>query len=194
MKVEWQRLRDQLVWDEEEVREWDDVRREDQEGGFEVHMGYLLGICVEKNSELSLDNPVRKFKGRVVFQGDRVVDQNYDAAMFQDLGSAPATMEAAKVGDFYGCIPGHSLEIADAVQAYVQAEMKGTPTWVCLPPDQRPAAWRHMRKPACRLRKALYGHPDAGTFWEDRCEAHLKTEGFRAVGSDWPSGVLSRRS
>ena len=104
MKVEWQRLRDQLVWDEEEVREWDDVRREAQEGGFEVHMGYLLGICVEKNSELSLDKPARNYKGRVVFQGNRVVDQNYDAAMFQDLGSAPATMEAAKVGDFYGCM------------------------------------------------------------------------------------------
>ncbi len=44
-----------------------------------------------------------------------------------------------------------------------------------------------MRKPVCRLRKALYGHPDAETFWEDKCEAHLKTEGFRAVGSEWPS-------
>ena len=65
----------------------------------------------------------KKFKGRVVFQGDRVIDQNFDAAMFQDLGSSPATMEAAKIADFFGCVPGHSLEIADAVQAYLQAEM-----------------------------------------------------------------------
>ena len=159
MTNEGQRLRDQNVWDEADVREWDDVRDEAQREGFDVHMGYLLGICVEKNSELPENDPARKFKGRVVFQGNRVVDQNYDAAMFQDLGSAPATMEASKIGDFYGCVPGHSLEIADAVQAYVQADMKGTPTWVCLPPDQRPAAWKHMRKPVCRMRKALYGHP-----------------------------------
>ena len=69
-------------------------------------MGYIFGICVEKNSELEDGNPLKKYKGRFVFQGDRVVDQNYDAAMFHDLGSAPATMEASKAADFYGCVPG----------------------------------------------------------------------------------------
>ncbi len=133
MTNEWQRLRNQNVWDETDAREWDDVRDEAQREGFDVHMGYLLGICVEKNSELPESDPARKFKGWVAFQGNRVVDQNYDAAMFQDLGSAPATMEASKIGDFYGCVPGHSLEIADAVQAYVQADMKGTP-YMGLPP------------------------------------------------------------
>ena len=33
-------------------------------------MGYLFGICVEKNAEL--DPSLRKFKGRVVFQGNQV--------------------------------------------------------------------------------------------------------------------------
>ena len=130
-------------------------------------MGYLFGICVEKNSELGENDPMRKFKGRVVFQGDRVIDQNYDAAMFQDLGSSPATLEAAEIADFFGCAPDHSVEIADAVQAYIQADMEGTETWVCLPEGDRPEWWAkkypNMKKPVCRLRKALYGHPDAGT-------------------------------
>ena len=123
--------------------------------------------------------------------GDRVIDQNYEAALFQDLGSSPATMEAAKIADFYGCAPGHSIDIADAIQAYIQADMKGTPTWVCLPEDERPAWWAkkypYLRRPVCRLNKALYGHPDAGTFWEQKCDDHCKKVGFVAIGPEWPS-------
>ena len=70
-----------------------------------------------------------------------MIDQNFGAAMIQDLGSSPAAMGAAKIADLFGCPPGHSLEIDDAVQAYVQAEMKGTSTWVCMPPEYRPARW-----------------------------------------------------
>ena len=83
----------------------------------------------------------RKYKWIVVFLGNAVVDQHHDEATFGGLGSAPATLEAAKAADFYGCLPGHVVEVADGEQAYVQAEMKGTPTWVCLPPDQIPAWW-----------------------------------------------------
>ena len=155
-------------------------------------MGYLFAICVENSSELDKDNVNRKYKGRVVFQGNRVVNQYYDAAIFQDLGSAPATLEAAKVADFYGCAPGNDVDIADAEQAYVQADMKGTPTWVALPEDARlhpewKRKWGHMRRPVCRLKKALYGHPDAGTFWEEKVDAHVQRVGFIPVGCEWPS-------
>ena len=113
-----------------------------------------------------------------------MVDPNFDAAIFQDLGSSPSTMEAAKVVDFFGSAPGHVLETADAEQAYIQAEMKGTPTWVCLPPDQRPTSWEklNLRRPVCRMRMALYGHPDSGTLWEEHCDAHVKKVGFEALG------------
>ena len=92
-------------------------------GGYIVHMGYLFGICVEKNVEF--DASLRKFKGRVVIQGHQAYDQNHKCAFFQDLGSSPATLQAAKAVDFFGCLPGHGIEIADAEQAYIQAEMKG---------------------------------------------------------------------
>ena len=78
MKDEWDRLRTKYVWGEKHPRDWDDVRREADRKGEMVHMGHLFGICVEKNSEL--EEQYRKFKGRVVFQGSRVIDQNYDAA------------------------------------------------------------------------------------------------------------------
>ena len=89
--------------------------------------------------------------------------------MFQDLGSSPSTMEAARAADAYGAAPGHQAEVADAEQAYVQAELTGTPTWVCLPPDQvREAHKAKFRRPVYRLKKALYGHPDSGTMWEEK--------------------------
>ena len=120
-------------------------------------MGYLFGICVEKNSELGASQ--RKFKYRVVFQGNRVIDQNYEAAIFQDLGSTPATLEASRVADALGDQDSWAAEVVGAEQAYVQADMKGTPTWVCLPPNQRAGKSVQMEQPVYRLKKVLYGHP-----------------------------------
>ena len=107
--------------------------------------------------------------------------------MLQDLGSCPATMEASKAADCYGSAPGHDIQIADAVQAYIQAELKGNATWIVLPPEERPKSWSKYRKPVVRLRKALYGHPDSGTFWEKHCDKHVKSVGYKPVSEEWPS-------
>ena len=85
MKKEWDRLRSRYVWDEDHPREWDDVRVEARRGGgggYTVHLGYLFGIRVKKNSELA--ELLRTYKGRVVFQGNQVYDQTYNYAIFQD--------------------------------------------------------------------------------------------------------------
>ena len=122
-----------------------------------------FGFVVEKNPDLPKGDPRRKFKGRAVFQGNNVVNQNWEAAMFQDLGNALATMEASRIADCYGCFPQHDCQQSDAEQAYIQAPLKGTDTWVALPPDQWPKAWSGRSRPVCRLLRALYGHPDSGT-------------------------------
>ena len=105
-------------------------------------MGRLFGICVEKGSELPETDPRRKYKYRVVFQGNRVVNQSWEAAIFQDLGSSPASMESGKAVDAYGCFQGHSCQQADAEQAYVQAELRGNKTWIALPPEAWPGSWK----------------------------------------------------
>ena len=92
-------------------------------GGYTLQMGYIFGICVEKNAEL--EPSLRKFNGRVVFQGNQVYDQNHKYAIFQVLGSSPATLQAAKAVDFFGCLPNHVIEVVDAEQAYIQAEKQG---------------------------------------------------------------------
>ena len=127
----------------------------------------VFGICVEKGSELPSGNPQRKFKGRVVFRGNQVRDEDHHMATFQDMGSAPASMASGKFSDLLGLLPDWRLMQADAVRAYTQALLRGTITWIRLPREQWPAHWHNMKDPVCRLRLALYGHPDAGTCWEN---------------------------
>ena len=45
---------------------------------------------------------------------------------------------ASKAADFYGLAPGLAAEIADAVQAYIQAELSGAPCWIWLPRKHAP--------------------------------------------------------
>ena len=162
---EWSRLRghgEKGCWDESQILEWDGICKDAQKSRDEVHLAHLMGLMVEKGSELAKDDPNGKYRYGVVLRGDQTKNQNYEAAMFQDIGSAPATVAAAKMADAYGCLLGHSLEQADAIQAYVQSELKGPETWVCIPPEARTPAMKGMKKPCCKLLRSLYGHPSAG--------------------------------
>ena len=56
-----------------------------------------------------------------------------------------------------------------------------------MPPEERQGKACSMRRPVCRLRKALCGHPDVGTFWEAKCDEHERSVGFVPTGPEWPS-------
>ena len=118
------------------VDEWNNVSSRAKRSGTKVHVGKVFEICVEKGSELPGGHKLRKFKGRTVFQGNNVRDENADVALFSELGSSPATMEAGKSIDAYGAQPGFTVQQNDGVQAYTQALMRGTETWVELPHDR----------------------------------------------------------
>ncbi|CAE7489013.1 RE2, partial [Symbiodinium natans] len=117
---EWKKLMDQVVWIMEEVRSWKDVQREAMDRGEIAHVGRIFDICVEKNWELAEDDPLRKYKGRVVFEGCHVKDQEGKWAIFQEITSCPATLEAGKMADAYGMLPGHDIEMSDGESAYTQ--------------------------------------------------------------------------
>ena len=118
MDAEWARLREIRTWVEADVKDWHEVQAEARQNGETVHIGRLFPILVEKNSELDENDPNRKFKGRVVFDGSYVRDQDRNVALFQELSSCPFTMQAGKAADCYGRLDGHCLQQADAKQAY----------------------------------------------------------------------------
>ena len=116
-------------------------------------------------------------------------DEKNNSAIFQELSSSPAAMAAAKAADVYGLMPEHDAEQADALQAYTQALLVGTKTWVRLPKNRWPQAWidAKMKDPVCPLRVALYGHPDSGGHWEMHLESKIIPEGFAKVAGGWRS-------
>lgn len=76
-----------------------------------------------------------------MFQGNNVRDENSEVALFSELGSSPATMEAGTTVDAYGAQPVFDTEQADGKQAYTQALMKGLEAWVEFPRDRWPKSW-----------------------------------------------------
>ena len=193
MSDEWAKLRrvgKVGCWDESKVEEKSVVLARYRKLMKKCHWGRVFGICVEKGSELADNDANKKYNGRVVFQGNDVKDENYDNALFAELGSSPATMQAGKMTDAIGLLDGNEVQISDAEQAYTQAKLKGTDTWVSLPRDQWPQSWidAGYKDPVCPLLYALYGHPDSGGYWEQHCNAHVESVGFKPLSNDgWSS-------
>eukprot|EP00959_Pyramimonas_sp_CCMP1952_P091026 1905887-Pyramimonas_sp.AAC.1 len=65
------------------------------------NIGSFFVILVEENAELPDGRKDRKFKGRVVFDGSDVIDQDKNAALFQEPSSCPATTQASKAADAF---------------------------------------------------------------------------------------------
>ena len=92
-----QRRQGRSFWDEDAVQTWSSVRRDAQNRNTKANVGLIFGIVVEKNQELPERDPNQKYNGRAVFQGNNVLDEEGSLAVFQELGSCPATMEAAQM-------------------------------------------------------------------------------------------------
>jgi hypothetical protein len=131
---EWNKLHKQTCWDLSRVCEWKPLAMKAQVSGKKLHIGRVFDICVEKNSELEEGNPNRKFKGRVVFEGCYVKDERNNWAIFAEIASCPATLEAGKAADGYGLISGHDVQQADGESAYTQAKLGGKRHGADFPP------------------------------------------------------------
>ena len=178
------------AWDPSGVREWQAVADDARRTGEKAHVGRIFGIVVENHPELPSGHPERTYKGRLVFQGNEVRDENAHYAIFSDLSSNPATLEASKNVDAYGLLPGNALQKADGEQAYIQAPLGGisggVKTWARLPRDMWPKSFQGLRDPVVPVMKAIYGHPQSGGHWEEYCETALRKAGWHSV-PEWPS-------
>ena len=171
------------TWEYKSVREKEDVRAEAKATGISVHFGKLMTIASIKFFELAKE--LQKKKGRIVYRGDCAKDEHGAAAVYQELGANPTSVQGLNACLAYGSLPGKLCTAADAVKAlYVQATLKSKyKTWIELPPELRPAWWKNkFVQPVVLLVKALYGHPDAGGMWEQ----HLKEILYKMGGEEIP--------
>ena len=135
-----------------------------------MHFGRICELLLVKNSELAENDPKRIYKGRDVFLGDNVRDQDFNFAVFEELTSSPAAVEAARALDALSVFSGYSQEQSDATSAYTQAFLEGPATWVALPKERWPRHWNgKYENLVVPLVLNLYGHPNAGSFWEAAC-------------------------
>ena len=194
---EWDNLESKKVWSWDTLTEWDTVSRKYRSDGKEVHIGYLFGFMVIKGDEFPEGDPRRRWKYRVVFQGNQVKDQDWQVALFQAMATAPATLEASRIANLYACSTAdHSIQCRGVEQAYITADLGGTPTYVVLPKELWSAEMMKMKCPVVRLDKALYGHKNSGAFWNRHCDQELKKLGFEPLATytiawtrGWPSAT-----
>ena len=109
---------------ETKVVEAKDARAEARRQGKKAHFGRIAELCYERGSELPVGHAARVFKGRSVFLGDNVKDENFNWAEFQELTSSPAQLEAVRALEAVGAQPTYKVKRNDARQAYLQAYLE----------------------------------------------------------------------
>eukprot|EP00971_Amphidinium_carterae_P115257 2283084-Amphidinium_carterae.1 len=163
----------------------------------EALIGRAFVIMGEKFAEEHRTEPT--YKARLVFAGNNVSTISGTPAneLYKQLGSSPACMGTARAVAGICSAHGHSLSMRDVSQAYLQSDIDRegrTPTYIILPREVWPARWFDKsgqplyRTPVCRLKKALYGHPESGAVWEKHLEGVLKKLGWEqcdGIASTW---------
>ena len=95
-----------------------------------------------------LADHLHKMKGRIVYRGDCAKDEHGAAAVYQELGANPTSVQRLNACLAYGSLPGNRATAADAVKAYVQALLSSKyKTWIELPPELRPKGSNSLLSP-----------------------------------------------
>ena len=194
MDKEWNKLEKIPTWDVSKVEERSTVQERAQRTKVVTHFGQIMPLCHIKNSELEAE--MQSYKGRIVFRGDQVRDENGFYAVFSEQGTSASHMSATKLLNVIARMPGNCGEDSDAVAAYTQIPlsdavrllgMNAMPeTWITLPRDRWPKSWRGMKDPVCPLTQNLYGHPLAGLLWVKGSQERILNAGFTKV-KEWES-------
>ena len=136
----------------------------------------ILGVKGEK-----LPDDQKKWKARLVFQGSNIRTKTGATAayLFEEVSNAPASFASARLALGIAVLKKQRATLRDAESAYLQALMDTpgrAPTFVKLPREWWPDAWffdgalrqrpKYVR-PRCRLKRALYGHFEAGALWKN---------------------------
>ena len=133
-----------------------------------MHVGRLMTILSVKHWETP---SLRKLKAKVVFRGDDIRDQENNLAVLQEAKVNPSGLAGMNANLAHGSLKGHCATQSDVVRAYTQSFLNTVvPTWVELPIELTPPQFRWMQRPCVRLRKSLYGHPEAGFHWDQKVQ------------------------
>ena len=89
----------------------------------------------------------------MVLRGNDIKDQSFEVALFQEMATAPTSLEASRFCDLLGLLEGNMTEGRDVEQAYLLADMRGPATYIVLPRELWSTAMYQMRRPVVLLEK-----------------------------------------
>ena len=87
------------------VREHADIRPEAKKTGISVHFGQLMTIASIKFFELV--KHLQKIKGYIVYRGDCAKDEYGSAAVYQEVGAKPTSVQGLNACVAYGSLLGN---------------------------------------------------------------------------------------
>ena len=94
------------VWDVNNPVSWSAISAEARANGTKAFIGDIMPLVYQKHSELpDPDDPLKVYKGRIVFRGDGVKDESGALALFSEQDTSASHMAAAKFLDAIGCVP-----------------------------------------------------------------------------------------
>ena len=177
------------VWDPKKII----PKKQLLDSGEEYNLGTLMTILSMKHAE---SKELRKLKARIVFRGDKIVDESNNIAILQELKVNPSGITSINLNLGYGALKGNKSTQSDVIKAYTQSLLRTkSKTWVALSPELVPEECKHIKDPVVPLDKALYGHPESGWHWDARFREIMGLLGGVADNdnqSNWtfPNGLL----
>ena len=185
-------LRANNTWDDQTVSTLHQVRHWAKSVGIPIKVAELLTLCGIKHWELEPEH--WRWKGRIVYRGDRVFDEHHNWLLFDETSTTPTSLVALNVALWYACLPGHSASCSDAIQAFLQSALDDSDyTYVVIPPELWLDSWHSKfathEKIVVRLKKSLYGHPKAGRWWQEHLDRVLREIGAKEMPM-YPSNYI----
>ena len=121
-----------------------------------IHFGSIEEICHLKHAEL--DPSMQKYKGRIVFGGDLIKDQDGVFAILSEQGAHASRQEAARFVDIVARMEKCTGFNVDAIKAFNQMRLppECPETWCSLPEHRWDPRWvGKFKNPVVRMRNNL---------------------------------------
>lgn len=142
--------------------EWDDIKEKVPNAAV-VGSRMLTG---EKHAELKLPRHLRKYKGRLILQGNFIRGTRGQRIIEKTRHDPPISLpEARGVMGYSLFFPKPSCKQGDVRLAYPKAPLQGRPIYFRLDKSIQPEYMKHMKDPVLELHTTLYGLERADHDW-----------------------------
>ena len=191
MKAEWDRLRSKMVWDEDKVREWSDVAREAQKGNIELNFGYLFGSVLKRTRSSILFIQRGSLREESCCRATMSPTKIGKPLFSKIWDHVPLPWKHPRLLTFMVLRLGLRLELLTLFRLTSRSNSLVPRVGSAFLLKRVPTRGDTLKRPVVPLLRALYGHPDSGTMWEQHCDLHVKSVGFNRL--EYTSVVATKR-